>query len=253
MPVDIRATLLSVPALVVLAGAVEALPRDALWLVVRSCVGAERLVGSPFPCVRVSPGSAAGPGTALVRPPGARSHLLVVPTTPVSGIEDPVLQGEPGLAYWRAALEARPLVVAALKGRLPLNDVAMAVNSKGGRSQDQLHIHLDCVDPSVRAALDAHARAIGATWTRLPFGLKGGRYDGLRVDAAKARDFNPFAALSRLPPVRGGLRATSLAVVATAADDPRPGFIVLARQAPRAHAEALLDHGCEIASPVAAR
>lgn len=253
MPFSIRAVFGSLAALAVMATAAEALPRDSLWLVVRSCLGAERLTGLPFPCVLVKAGDRTDPGYVLVRPPGARSHVLVVPTTPIIGIEAPALQSAQGAAYWRAALDSRRYVVDALKSRLPLSDVALAVNSKGGRSQDQLHIHLDCVDPSVRATLDARSGLIGSKWTRLPFGLEGDHYYALRVGAMNARNFNPFAALAHLPATRGGLSATSLAVVATSPNDPHPGFYLLAYQAPRAHAEALLDHQCEIASQVAKR
>ncbi|MCJ2009845.1 CDP-diacylglycerol diphosphatase, partial [Methylobacterium sp. J-092] len=69
----------------------------------------------------------------------------------------------------------------------------------------------------------------------------GDRYLALRVTAAEAERFNPFAALVRLPG-RRDLRQTSLAAVATPAGDPDPGYYVLAYRAPRASAEDLMDH-----------
>ncbi|MFE1602989.1 CDP-diacylglycerol diphosphatase [Methylobacterium sp. ID0610] len=231
----------------------QAVSRNSLWLVVRTCIEAERLAGLSFPCLRVKAGDAANPGYALVRPPGAQSHLLLVPTTPVSGIEAPALQRDPGAAYWRDALEARQSVVDALKGRVSLNDVALAVNSKGGRSQDQLHIHLDCVAPRVRTALNAQAGTIDRRWTRLPFMLEKDYYYVMRVSAVEARSFNPFATLINPPFAASRLSSASLAAVATSPNDPNAGFYILAFQAPFAHAERLLDHQCEIAAKVVAQ
>ena len=179
-----------------------------------------------------------------------------MPTDTVAGLEAPILRGPRGAAYWRAALAARPLVSEALegtqkgtqKGTLPPEAVGLAVNSARGRSQDQLHIHLDCLKPSVLAALRAQGRQVRRAWTRFPQPLAGDRYYALRVPEAEAARFNPFAALRSLPGARPDLRRTSFAAVATPPGDPEPGFILLAYRAPSASAEDVLDHSCAAAS-----
>ena len=231
--------------------AVAAVSRDVLWVVTQSCVVAKRTTGRAFPCLTVELGTASEPGFAVLKSPLLKTEVVVMPTDTVVGIEAPSLQTAAGAAYWRAALGARHFVTDALRGRLALSDVAMAVNSQGGRSQDQLHIHLDCVQPTVRAALRNHASAFGAAWAPLPFDLAGDRYWGMRIGAGDLDRLNPFALVAQLPGPRS-LRRTSFAVVGTSPDDFNPGAYLLAYRAPDSHAEWLLDHGCRLASPSAA-
>ncbi|KAB1071748.1 CDP-diacylglycerol diphosphatase [Methylobacterium planeticum] len=223
--------------------------RNVLWAALQGCILAKKATGRMFPCLSVDLGDKDRPGAAVLRAPGAATHLVVMPTDDVSGIEAPQLQRSAGNAYWRAALAARPLVTEALKGRLPLDRVGMAVNSAGGRSQDQLHIHVDCIEPRVRTALLRHGQAVRDNWTTFPIALQGRRFFAMRVRAADVDGFNPFAALTHLPGKSTDLRAVGIAVFSTARDDPAPGFIVLANRASGSFAgELLLDHTCAEAS-----
>jgi CDP-diacylglycerol pyrophosphatase len=222
--------------------------RDVLWAALKTCVLAKRIADRTFPCLSVDLGDKDRPGSAVLRAPGEPTHIVVMPTDTTPGLEAPVLRGPRGAAYWRAALAARPFVSDALKGRLPLEAVGLAVNSARGRSQDQLHIHLDCLKPSVLAAVKAHGRQIRGTWTRFPVPLAGDRFHAMRVPEAEAARFNPFAALRTLPGPRPDLHRTSFAAVATPPGDPEPGFLLLAYRAPSASAEDVMDHSCAVAS-----
>ncbi|WP_462120640.1 CDP-diacylglycerol diphosphatase [Methylorubrum extorquens] len=169
------------------------------------------------------------------------------PVTPHPGtihLEAPELQQARGATYLQEALAARRYVVDALGGRLAIEDVGLAVNSAGGRSQDQLHIHLDCVKPGVRLALRRYAAEIGRDWAPMSIASERRRFFALWVPADEVRSFNPFAALSRLPGRAVSLRETSFAVISAPAGAARPGLFVLAYRSPQAHAEGLLDHRC---------
>ncbi len=218
--------------------------RDVLWAALKTCVLAKTLANRTFPCLDVDLGDKARPGSAVLRAPGEPTHIVVMPTDTVAGLEAPALGGARGTAYWRAALAARHFVSDPLKGRVPAEEIGMAVNSARGRSQDQLHIHLDCMKPRVLAALRTHGHGIRGAWAPFPVALAGDRYFALHVPAAEAERFNPFAALRRLPGRRPDLHATSFAALATPAGDPEPGFYVLAYRAPSASAEDLMDHTC---------
>ncbi|WP_342109208.1 CDP-diacylglycerol diphosphatase [Methylobacterium sp. SI9] len=227
--------------------------RDVLWVALQGCVLAKKAAGRSFPCLSVDLGDAVRPGTAVLRAPGEPTHTVVMPTDNVSGIEAPVLQGPRGVAYWKAALDARHFVTDALKDRLPIAAVGLEVNSVDGRSQDQLHIHLDCMRRSVMAALKAHGSAVGETWAPFPVPLADDDYLALRVPADAVERFNPFEALSRVPGWRGRLHDVSFAAVAADPDDPASGMIVLAYRMPEASAEELMDHECRVARPGRAR
>ncbi|MHB2211615.1 CDP-diacylglycerol diphosphatase [Methylobacterium sp. CM6257] len=221
--------------------------RDVLWVALQGCVLAKKAAGRSFPCLAVDLGDGERPGTAVLRAPGQPTHTVVMPTDSVTGIEAPVLQGPRGAAYWRAALAARHYVSDALQGRLPVEAVGLEVNSVGGRSQDQLHIHLDCMRTSVMAALKAHGDAVGQAWASFPVALEEERFLALRVPADAVADFNPFAALARVPGWGGKLHDASFAAVDADPADPRSGMIVLAYRAPDASAEDLMDHSCRAA------
>lgn len=226
--------------------------RDVLWAALKTCVLAKRVANRTFPCLDVDLGGKGRPGSAVLRAPGEPTHVVVMPTDTVPGLEASVLRGPRGVAYWKAALAARPFVSDALKGRLAVAAVGLAVNSARGRSQDQLHIHLDCLRPSVLAAVRAHGRGVRATWAPFPVPVAGDRYLAMRVSAADAERFNPFAALRTLPGRRPDLRETSFAALATPHGDPEPGFILLAYRAPGASAEDVMDHSCAAAAAGAA-
>lgn len=222
--------------------------RDVLWVALQGCLLAKKAAGRSFPCLAVDLGDGgARPGTAVLRAPGQPTHTVVMPTDSVSGIEAPVLQGPQGAAYWRAALAARHYVSDALQGRLAPSAVGLEVNSVGGRSQDQLHIHLDCMRRSVVAALKAHGDAVGERWAPFPVPLEEVPYVALRVPADAVPAFNPFAALARVPGWQGHLHDASFAAVEADPGDPRGGMILLAYREPEASAEYLMDHSCRMA------
>ncbi|HEX9079989.1 MAG TPA: CDP-diacylglycerol diphosphatase [Desulfuromonadaceae bacterium] len=83
-------------------------------------------------------------------------HGLAIPRSRVTGVEDPARPD----GIWRFAWEA------ALK-RMDANEVALVVNPKGERSQDQLHVHIVRVrreslpsDP----LRTAHVRSLDRVW-----------------------------------------------------------------------------------------
>ena len=223
--------------------------RDILWLAVRTCVTTQALVGRPLPCLALDVGAPDRIGTAILRAPGSQAHLVVMPLASIVGIEDPGLSSHVGRGLWRAALAARSVTADVFGGTLALEDVGLAVNSVGGRSQDQLHIHVSCLEPGVREALRRHPPAADArAWRPLTVLLEDTPFYGLRVPKTEADRFNPFTDLKHLPGVGGDPRDVSVAVVSTDSGDPEPGFIVLAYRASDGHAEKLLDHGCALAA-----
>lgn len=213
------------------------LHRDLLWATVRVCVLNAQTLGLAAPCASVDLGGSGRPGVAVLKVPGEATHVVVTPTADVAGLEDPRLQGADGAAVFAAALAARTLVVAAAGGPAALADVGLAVNSPMARSQDHLHIHVDCVAAATRAALDAGG-PLGSEWRWLPGALEGRRYLARR--APEGLDLNPFAELAALLPAPRLIRQAGIAVISSDG-----GLALLADLRPGAMAELLLDHGCK--------
>ncbi len=213
--------------------------RDALWRIVRcQCTpAAAQALAPPWPCTALSRDA------ALLKDIRGQSQYLLIPAARVTGIEDPALLAPGAPNHFAEAWRARGLVGLALGRGLPRDAVSLAINAAIRRSQDQLHIHLDCLRPDLRAAL-AEAR-IGEGWAPLGAawpGWQARRLPGEGDDLAA----DPFAVLaSELPGARAAMGEWTLLVTQVAAP---PGFVLLAgRQPESGNAERLQDHGCALA------
>ncbi|HEV2365468.1 MAG TPA: CDP-diacylglycerol diphosphatase [Caulobacteraceae bacterium] len=243
LAIAVAAPILSYPA--------QAADPNALWHVVHDlCVPDERTTGRPAPCSRVD---IAG-GYAVLKDIRGSTQLLVVPTERLSGIEDPQLLRPGPPNYWQDAWDARDLFEKRAGRPVPRQDLGLAVNSIDGRSQNQLHIHIDCVRADVRDALAARAGRFGAAWSR-PMFLAGQRYRVMRLSGAELGNRDPFKLLaSGDRRARASMGLETLAVIGATLPDGRPGFFLLADRANLVRfdigaAEQLLDHDCAVLRP----
>jgi CDP-diacylglycerol pyrophosphatase len=221
---------------------------DALWRVVHDlCVTDRMLTGLSAPCLAVDRKR----GFAVVPDPNTRSQVLLVPTARVAGIESEALLTPGSPNYWAYAWEARVYVARRARRPMPRDTVGMAVNSVFGRTQRQLHIHVDCVRRSVRDALAAHQAIITHAWSLFPYIVVNHRYEVMRLDGEDLGSRDPFKLLANSDPAaRADMGAQTLVVVG-ATFDGAPGFVVLAghggrTENPEGAGEDLLDHGCAV-------
>ena len=222
---------------------------NVLWHIVHGlCAPHLAAFGSPLPCTFVHPSA----GVALLKDRDGATQFLLIPTARVTGIEDPAVRAPHAPDYFAAAWAARGNVEALLDRALPRRDLSLAVNSIDGRTQNQLHIHIDCVRADVRDALAAQARALGPRWTPFPLPLAAHRYLVRFVASQDLHGVNPFVLLADgVPAARAAMgRMTLVAVGATDASG-LPGFALLAGRADlaagdRGAGEELQDHGCAV-------
>ncbi len=76
--------------------------------------------------------------------------------------------------------------------------MSLAINSAVGRTQDQLHIHIDCVRPDVRDTLAANLDRISDTWGPFPLPLAGNMYRAIRINGPALDGVDPFRVLYEL-------------------------------------------------------
>ncbi|MGH6988032.1 MAG: CDP-diacylglycerol diphosphatase [Caulobacteraceae bacterium] len=244
---------------VALGAAALALPAqaadpNALWRIVHDlCVPDFKTTGKPAPCTKIDLGGR----YAILKDIEGKTQLLLIPTDKVTGIEDRKVLARGAPNYFAEAWSARPLLEARAGRPIPRDDVGLAINSIDGRSQNQLHIHIDCLRTDVRDALAAHRGAIAPTWRRFPVALAGERYEARRVLGDRLGARNPFDLLARgLPGARRRMGRETLAVIPMTFSGGRKGFVLLADHAELAHfdvgsAEQLLDHDCAVLHPPA--
>jgi len=242
--------------LLLAAGAAsQNLPRNALWEVVHNiCVPGQTLNHNPLPCVQVDLRAGNEKGFAVLRDPRGVTHFLLIPTARIPGIESPVIVEPDAVNYFANAWEARRYVFEALGKTLPRDAIGLAINSTASRSQDQLHIHIDCIQPEVLEVLHTNQTAITSRWAPFPVPLFGRRYAAMWVAGEDLGPSNPFRLLAEeLPGAARDMGDYTLAAVGFTRADGTPGFVLLADRVgtvrdDSAYGEQLLDHACRIAT-----
>lgn len=238
-------------ALVALAAPLSACADpNVLWTIVHTeCAPNEAAKGDPSPCLAVDLGG----GFAVLKDRSGATQVLVIPTAKVTGIEDPAVLAPAAPNYFEDAWTARRYVNA-LAGEVIARDMlSLAVNSMYGRSQNQLHIHVDCIRPDVRAALKANLGEIGPAWAPIELPHVMGHYEAMRLTGDDLGQRNPFKLLAATDPAaRAGMGLETLLVAPVNFEDGAPGFILLADRASAGDsgsAEELQDHTCTVLKP----
>ncbi len=173
--------------------------------------------------------------------PTKPAAYLIIPTIPVTGMEDKQIFSPPVLDFWEYGWQQAKLLV-----KKPAEDVGLAINSQRGRSQNQLHIHIACVLPAVARTLDSHAAAIGpdpAAALRLALAPANHVYRIIKVDKLGGHD-SPFTLVAAMPNAAPQMADQSIAVIGSAA--PNTYFVLdaSANDANPGFAEELLDQNC---------
>ncbi|MGA9866612.1 MAG: CDP-diacylglycerol diphosphatase [Acetobacteraceae bacterium] len=224
---------------------------DALWHIVHDrCVPHQERFQAPFPCLETDEPN----GVALLKDLVGQTQTLLIPTARVTGGEDPAVLDPAAPNYFQLAWQRIGMTRALADADLPRDAISLALNSKYGRTQNQLHIHIDCLLPEIRASLAEYADAITRSWTLFPTPLAGHTYLARRVWTLDRPGADPFQLVANdVPGARADMAAVTI-VVAGATFEGEPGFIVLAGRADlaagnRGSGEELQDHRCALAHP----
>jgi len=240
---------LAVVALLALAGTALADP-DALWKIVdQRCVPNAREYGEPAPCAKVD----LDKGYVVLKDLVGATQYLLMPTAKISGIEDPAMLAAGTRNYFADAWAERHFTEDAAKHPLPRDALSLAMNSQSARSQNQLHIHIDCIRPDVREALARGEAAIGDKWAAFPAPLAGQHYRTMRVVGETLDGTDPVRLVAAgIPGAHEAMGKQTIVVAGAVFADGKPGFVILADTADpatgdQAAGEDLQDHSCALA------
>lgn len=214
----------------VACGKVPGHDRNKLWELVGSRCAKD---AEHHPCAVYDPQD----GYALLKDLYGHGQYLLIPTKKVPGIEDASLLQPETPNYLAEAWAERQRVPAGYGFPVPDEHLSLAINSRDGRTQDQLHIHIDCLTPYVRAEIDKNM--IGEAWT--PVSLYGHPY---RARLVQTLDPSPF----RLVGDAGDMADHTIVVT----PGHHGGFVILddvAHALDRASGEEVQDHKCKIDDP----
>jgi CDP-diacylglycerol pyrophosphatase len=222
---------------------------DALKkIVLEQCVPHAQRGQGPAPCAAVD----LKDGSAVLKDIKGKTQFLLIPTKVVTGIDDPQILAADAPNYWQAAWEARKFVAERAGKLIPRDDIALAINSAYGRSQYQLHIHVDCVRADVKQALKTNLDRIGTAWADLNVDLQGHRYRAMRVESDDLSGRDPFRLLAdNDPAARADMGRQTLAAVPVTFAGGKNGFVLLNDRAniaalDFASSSNLLDHDCAV-------
>ncbi len=165
---------------------------DALWQIVnQQCVPNQQQKDDPAPCLKVD----LTQSYVLFKDNRGPYHDLVMPTDKVSGIESPLLQIERTPSYFSQAWNNRDHL--SIEMSKPLKDqwISLAINSKYGRSQNQLHIHIACLRQDVHNTLSEQAQNIDHQWRPLAEKLVGHQYLAKKLTGTDLLKEDPFRLL----------------------------------------------------------
>jgi len=200
----------------------------------------------PAPCVRVELGSPprAESGFALLHDRKGGAHFLLIPTRIISGIESADLAAPGAPNYLASAWQAREQLASVVGHAIPRNAIGLAVNPRHARSQNQLHIHIECLRRDLIEALARQqAGHPGEAWWPLRLGAF--TLEARAIRGAELEGLNPFALLDeRIGEEHGALGEYTLVLAGIESAD-GPGFILLTSAT--LAGELLLDSSCAAA------
>ncbi|MEG1211431.1 MAG: CDP-diacylglycerol diphosphatase [Leclercia sp.] len=218
---------------------------DALrHIVLDQCVPGQLHQRNPAPCAQVK----ADAGYVVFKDRNGPLQYLLMPTYRINGIESPLLTQAHTPDFFWLAWQARSFMRLKHGSDLPDSAVSLTINSRIGRTQNHLHIHISCLRPDVREKLNAHQAQMSTQWLPFPGGLQGHEYLARRVTDAELVKRSPFMMLAEeVPGAREHMGRYAMAM----AQQPDGSFILLATERNvlmfnLASAEELQDHQCDI-------
>ena len=224
---------------------------QVLWGIIHTqCVPDQLAHSAPAPCTVVSLATGEAHGFVVLKDRSGQTQYLLMPTAKITGIEDAAILEPEATNYFAKAWDERGLVEAGAGRTLRRAQVSVAVNSEYGRSQDQLHLHIDCIDRTVGKTLETADIARTGAWADHAIELKGHRYRVRWLGAGELAATNPFKLLAQtMPGARGGMGAWTIALVGATGPNGAEGFYLLADRADPAagdsgSSEELQDHAC---------
>lgn len=213
-----------------------------LWQIVSErCVPEQQSSGSSVSCLQVN----LAQRYTVFNDANGPLHTLLIPTDKITGIESVELLNRETENYFQHGWDTRYFLQQQATFPVPDRYLALAVNSRYGRTQNQLHLHLACLKPEVYQAISQLEMDIGYQWKRLEIPLSGHRYLAIKVPATT----HPFMALAQYVQAKGD-RMENYGLVRLATDSDEA--ILLATRIrltalTLGAAEELLDMDCKLA------
>lgn len=216
---------------------------DALWNIVsQRCLQGERQKADPAPCSMVNEPD----GYVVLKDRHGPLQFLLLPVAKISGIESPRLLSPATPNFLSEAWRARHFMEERRGAAIGERVYSLAVNSRWGRTQNQLHVHISCLRGDVRQQLDALDPTLTERWQTHRLGKHDYAIRVISRDEFKRT--SPFIRIANeLPGAASKMADYGIAVAAL--QNGRRALMVTERNWLRfnlASAEELQDHSCAL-------
>ena len=209
--------------------------RDAYQQIVQNqCVTNWLQHHDPAPCEKVST------DYALLADPEGGAHFLLIPTQTLTSTDNGELL-DPNLPnYFAEAWNGRSLLSKLIGKPVPITDVGLVVTTPAARTQNQFHIHIECLRQDVVDSLKATAGKLSDTWSLV--NVAGFPFQALRLPDDGLNASSPFELVATLSPDARRHVGRYTVVIAGMQYASGPGFVVLTGTGPSG--DLLLDSDC---------
>lgn len=219
---------------------------DALWrMISQQCIPGQQSKNNPSPCQCVD----FAQGFVTLKDRNGPLQYLLMPVARISGIESPALLDAATPDFFALAWQQRSLLSMRHGAAVPDSVASLTINSEFGRTQNQLHIHISCLRPDVRQALDSLAPQLDRQWR--PYTLTAHRWLIRTLTPAELTQQSSFIRLSQeVPQAQQEMGKYGLALASL--PDGRLALMAIKRNwlaLNRGSAEELQDHRCAMLSP----
>lgn len=205
---------------------------DQLWKIIsQECLPHAEALPANSPCLKVVLQPDAERGYLVFKDRNGPLHFLLMPTIKINGIESGQLIDVTVTDYFQKAWQARSFIANQSSQKVPRDIVSLTVNSSYGRSQDQLHIHISCIKPEVKAHLEAQLDRFSERWTSVQYGINNHGYIARTLTEAEFQQMSPFVRLAKeVPGADKQMGRYGLALVAYTSKTQVPMYLLLANK-----------------------
>lgn len=206
---------------------------DELWNIVSGeCVPLAKVQQRPnVSCVSVVLVPDEQRGYAVFKDRNGPLHFLLIPTAKIEGIENSILLQPETTDYFLKAWQSRGYLAQASDRPVARNMVSLTVNSAYARSQEQLHIHIACIKPEIKAQLDSQISRFSERWSSVEYGINGHHYLVRTLTESQFREMSLFRRLVKeLPDAANNMDKYGIALVAYNDIDNRPMYLFMANR-----------------------
>lgn len=231
---------------------------DDLWRIVsRQCIP-QRMVQEQTkqalqpPCIDVVSSPNLEKGYVIFKDRKGPMHILLIPTEKISGIEDPRLLDPETTDYFRKAWDSRHYLTQLANKTVSREMVSLTINSAWGRSQNQLHIHIACIRPEIKAHLVSQLEDFSDKWTSVEYGVNNDYYLVRTLTEEQFQEVSLFRRLaSEIPDAEKEMGKYGMALVPYRDKNKKPMYLMLVNKVDvmdlnLGYTGDLLDYQCDL-------